>query len=168
MPAPTERNDIRTLAEKIRGISVAMLTTLDPSGVLHSRPMATQEFDFDGQLWFFTKSASAKADSIRHDQHVNVSYSDPGSNRWVSVAGRACIVRDRAKIRELWSPMLKAWFEGDADDPEIALICVEVESAQYWDSPSGPLVILLGFAKQMITGRALEPDQGKKKIDLRH
>ncbi|MES2964353.1 MAG: pyridoxamine 5'-phosphate oxidase family protein [Bdellovibrionota bacterium] len=168
MGMSTEPNDIQILAEKISGIRTAMLTTIDRDGVLRSRPMATQEFDLDGRLWFFTKDHSAKVNSIQSDQHVNVAFTDDASKRWVSIAGRARLVRDRKKMQELWTPMLKVWFKDGIDDPELALICVDVESAQYWDSPSGPIMMLAGFAKQLLTGQALAPDQSEKKLDLRH
>lgn len=165
--SPTK--DIATLAEKIKDIKVAMFTTIEKeTGLLHSRPMSTQQFEFDGQLWFFTKEHSPKVDSIQRDQHVNVSYSDYDSKKWVSVAGRASIVRDRQKMQELSTPMLKVWFEKGIDDPELALIRVDVESAQYWDSPSGPIVTLLGFAKQMITGQSLNKEEFSHKVDLHH
>lgn len=165
----SETNDVKTLAERLQGFKTAMLTTIDRDGVLRSRPMATQEFDFDGQLWFFTKNTSAKVDSIQNDQHVNVSYADEAKMRWVSVAGRARIVRDRKKMEELWTPMLKVWFKDGLEDPEIALLCVDVESAQYWDSPSSPIVVLMGFAKRMLTGQPSKGEQqDDKKLDLRH
>lgn len=168
MAKSTEPNDIQILAEKIHGIRTAMLTTTDDDGVLRSRPMATQELDAEGRLWFFTKDKTAKVNSIQHDQHVNVAYADHDSKRWVSIAGRARLVRDRKKMKEMWTPMLSVWFKDGVDDPELALICVDVESAQYWDSPSGPIIMLMGFAKQMLTGKALDPDQDAEKMDLRH
>ena len=40
--------DIRKLAELIKDIKIAMLTTLEADGRLRSRPMATQNKPFDG------------------------------------------------------------------------------------------------------------------------
>ena len=130
--------------------------------------MATQELDFDGQLWFFTRETSGAVESIRADQHVGVSYADESKHRWISVAGRGRVVRDRAKMKELWSPAVALWFDKGIDDPQLALICVDVESAQIWDSPSGAWVMLLGFAKRMITGQAPSSEGHVAKIDLRH
>ena len=148
----TGEANIKKLGELIRDMKFAMLTTVDPDGVLRSRPMVTQKAEFDGELWFFTSSKSGKISSIRNDQHINVAYADPDSQRYVSVSGRAELVNDRKKVHELWTPMMLAWFTNGENDPEISLIRVRVESAEYWDSPSSTLVHLIGFAKALLTG----------------
>jgi hypothetical protein len=71
-------------------------------------------------------------------------------------------VRDRQKIHELWNPTLKAWFPNGVDDPEIALLCVEVEKAEYWDTPSSRMVQLIGFVKAVVTGESYEPGENEK------
>ena len=161
-------SDVQRLAEKIKGIRVAMMTTVDTDGYIRSRPMATQEAEFDGTLWFFTKEHTGKVASIENDQHINVTYADDKKNLWISVTGRASLVRDKEKIRELWKPTLKAWFPDGVDDPELALIRVDVEGAQMWDSPSGKLVTLAGFAKSILRGRSIEENLTTEKFDLRH
>jgi general stress protein 26 len=45
----------RKVAELIQDQRLAMLTTRDPFGTLMSRPMALQEVEFDGDLWFFAE-----------------------------------------------------------------------------------------------------------------
>jgi general stress protein 26 len=144
--------NVQKLADLIRDMKFAMLTTLDPDGSIRSRPMATQKSEFDGDLWFFTGKNSGKINSIQNDQHVNVAYADSDGQRYVSVSGRAEIITDRKKISELWTPAMKAWFPKGVDDPDISLIRVRAESAEYWDSPSSPIVHLIGFAKAIITG----------------
>ncbi len=164
---PSQQSDIQTLAKEIKGIKIAMLVTQDPNGQLHSRPMATQETEFDGTLWFFTRDESPKTRAIENDSDVNLSYANPDDNRYVSVAGKASIVTDRAKIKELWTPGLKAWFPEGVDDPKIALIRVDVESAQYWDFASKALVQLAGFVKAVVTGQPLKTDEkNNRKIDF--
>jgi general stress protein 26 len=159
-------NDIQKLATLIKGIKVAMLTTQETDGTLRSRPMATQAAEFDGTLWFFTQASSHKVDEIDREHNVNVSYADAGDNRYVSVSGRARLVRDRAKIDELWSPILKAWFPRGKDDPETALLRVDVEKAEYWDAPSSTIVKLVGFAKAMATGQTYTPGENRKINDV--
>ena len=156
---------IQKAGELIQGIKVAMLTTLEDDGSLHSRPMATQEAEFDGTLWFFTRAGTAKVHEVEHDQHVNISYADPAGNRYVSVSGRAQLVRDKIKVEELWSPVLKAWFPDGLDDPELALLKVSVEKAEYWDAPSSTVVHIVGVAKALATGQPYEPGDNEK-IDL--
>src|SRR4051812_8520321 len=100
---------IEQLKEMLEGIDFAMLTTI-AGGKLHSRPMSTQELDESGTLWFFSSDDTRKVDEINADDRINVAYSDPKGNTYVSVFGRAEMVKDRAKMEELWSPIHKAWF----------------------------------------------------------
>jgi general stress protein 26 len=129
--------DIEKLAEIISGIRVAMLTSIDEDGALLSRPMATQDSGFDGALWFFTRSDSAKIESYSQGKHVNVTYSDAEHQRYTSVAGTADLVTDREIIRDLWRPRYSTWFKGGVDDPSIVLIKIAVEKAEYWSGPTG-------------------------------
>ncbi|MFY1828787.1 pyridoxamine 5'-phosphate oxidase family protein [Myxococcus fulvus] len=151
------RGAVEHLGELIHGIKVAMMTTVDADGSLHSRPMWTQDHDFDGELWFFTREHSHKVDEVEQDHHVNVSFSDPARERYVSVSGRCRLVKDPRKLRELWSPALKAWFPDGMDDPELALLCVRVERAEYWDTPSSRMVQLVGMVKAALTGKSYAP-----------
>ena len=84
----------------------------------------------------------------------------------MSVSGRATVVRDRAKIGELWSPELKAWFPDGLEDPDIALLRVEVERAEYWDSPSSAVAHVLSFIKATATGQPANPGDNER-IELR-
>ena len=157
---------IKKLAEMIRDIDFAMLTTVAEDGSLHSRPMSTQRTGFDGDLWFFTRASAPKVGEIEREQHVNVAYAKPEDQRYVSVSGRATVVRDRAKIGELWSPELKAWFPDGLEDPDIALLRVEVERAEYWDSPSSAVAHVLSFIKATATGQPANPGDNER-IELR-
>lgn len=163
-----KRNEgIRKLAKLIESIKFAMLTTVEPDGTLHARPMACSEVEFDGDLWFFTRTDSAKTEEVRHDQNASVSFANPKDQTYVTMAGKASIVHDRARIEKLWSPLFKAYFPQGLDDPHLALLKVEVERAEYWDSPGGKVVQLLGFAKAQMTG---EPYHGEgadhERLDL--
>lgn len=149
-----ENENIQKLGELIQDIRMAMLTTVDAEGNLRSRPMATQNEKFTGELWFFTKSNSPKAKEIEAEQKVNLVYSEPKRSLYVSVSGSASIVRDKQKMKELWSPLYKAWFPEGLDDPSIALLNVVVDQAEYWDSPDSKVVQLVGFAKAILTGKA--------------
>jgi general stress protein 26 len=147
-----QHDDIKTLGEKIKDVRIAMLTTVDEDGTLFSRPMATQEMDFDGDLWFFTQASAPKVDDVAQENQVNVAYAKPSDQLFVSVTGTAQIVRDRQKMHDLWKPVLKVWFPNGPDDPDMALLKVSVTKAQYWEGPSNKLTQLAGFAKGLVTG----------------
>ncbi|HEY0335349.1 MAG TPA: pyridoxamine 5'-phosphate oxidase family protein [Stenotrophomonas sp.] len=138
--------DIRLLAELIRDVEVAMFTTVSADGRLVSRPLGTQQVDFDGDLWFATAADSPKVQEIAVEPRVNVAYAAPDRNTYVSVAGRARIVDDRARVEAMWSPSMQLFFPGGQDDPNLRLIHVRAESAEYWNSPAG----LLGKALEFV------------------
>jgi general stress protein 26 len=166
MAAKSSRESIEKLASLIKDIGFAMLTTVCPDGTLRSRPMATQRDEFDGVLWFFTSANEPKVREIQNDDHVNVAYADPDKNNYVSVSGRATLVRDKVIAKELWNPFYKAWFPKGLDDPQLALIRVAVEQAEYWDSPNSKLVQLAGFLKAVATGKQAKGGENEK-ITLR-
>lgn len=152
----TREESIEKLKTLLEGIDFCMLTTIN-GGQLRSRPMSTQEMDESGNLWFFTSDRTHKIDEIEADNRVNAAYSKIDDNLYVSVSGRALIVKDRLKMEELWNPILKAWFPEGLDDPTLCLLKVSIEEAEYWDSPNSKIVQLYGFVKAVVTG---EPAKG--------
>jgi general stress protein 26 len=148
----TPNQDTQKVAGMIRDSKLAMLTTTAPDGTLTSRPMALQETDFDGSLWFFIEHNSRKVAHITAQPQVNVTVSAPVSATWVSLTGTATEVDDPARKQKLWNAGVEAWFPDGSDDPNIRLLKVEALSAEYWDSPSGRLATLISFAKAKITG----------------
>jgi general stress protein 26 len=160
----TREEAINKLKEMMEDIDFAMLTTLN-NDQLRSRPMSTQEVDENGELWFFTRDDTHKVEEIERDNRVNIAYSKPENNTYISVAGRAELVKDRAKIEELWNPIHKAWFPEGLDDPHLALLKIRIEEAEYWDSPSSTLVQIAGFLKALATGQEADSgDHGKIKL----
>jgi general stress protein 26 len=153
---------IQHLDQLIKGIKVAMMTTVEEDGCLRSRPMWTHDRDFDGELWFFTREHTPKVGEVERDHHVSLAYADPTRERYVSVSGRGRLVLDKQKARELWNPTLRAWFPQGLDDPELALLCVRVEKAEYWDTPSSRMVQLVGLVKATLTGQKYEPGDNQK------
>lgn len=156
MPNQDERNgSIARLRDLIKDIKIAMLTTVGRDGALHSRPMATQEADFDGTLWFFTGQDTAKAGEVAEYRAVNVAYSNPDEHRYVSMSGPATLVRDRSKAEQLWNPAYRAWFPQGLDDPNLVLLRVDVEQAEYWDPGASRMQALAGFVKALATGQRM-------------
>ena len=158
------QESIEKLKGMLEGIDFAMLTTT-ANGKFRSRPMSTQEMDENGDLWFFTSDETHKVDEIKADDRVLVAYSAPDDNTYVSVFGHAKIVRDQAKIDELWNPVHKAWFPEGKDDPHLCLLKITIEEVEYWDSPNSKLVELAGFVKALVTGQEADGgDYGKIKL----
>lgn len=129
---------IARIAELVKAIPVAMLTTVTETGHLHSRPMATQVTPLKGEILFLTGEHSGKVDEVRKEHEVTLTYT--GSHTFVTVSGRGTISNDRALIRELWMPIFEARFPGGVDDPEIRVLHVEIDRAEYWETaPNSPI-----------------------------
>lgn len=146
------------LKRHLHGMRFAMLTTVSQDGRLHSRPMTTQELTADGKLWFLTNLDSEKVIEAQHKPWVNLAYTNEGSSLYVSVSGHAQLVKDREKIKELWNPMAGAYFPNGIDDPQLALLCVDVIDAEVWDSPNAAPVRLFNMIRALATGKV--DDQG--------
>jgi general stress protein 26 len=154
------------LYEMIKSVKIAMMTTIDTDGTLHSRPMHSQEADEHGDLWFFTQIQSPKVTEVSRDNLVNLAYADPDKQHYVSVSGKAEIVRDKAKIEEKWSEGMRTWFPQGTDDPQIALIRVHPVKGEYWDSPSSTVLHLYGYVKATLTGEPPKNVGDQEKVNL--
>lgn len=152
----TDTEATRHVAELVDRAQIAMLTTMTTSGQHVSRPMALQEAEFDGDLWFFAYEDSPKVAELRAHPEVNVSFSNDKQSEWTSISGRAETVHDRARVDELWSAPMKAWFPDGKDTPGLTLIKVRADTAEYWESSSSKVVRLIGAARAAVTG---DPDK---------
>lgn len=145
----------------MKGIQVAMLTTDDGSH-LRARPMAASQHGFDGTLWFFTRASSHKVVEVGADQRVGITYADSGQQNYVSLSGTAALVMDKASIEAHWSAYVRTWFPQGISDPDIALLKVTIETAEYWDAPNSIMVHAYGYVKAVLTGESPRPGENVK------
>ena len=150
----------RKVAELVEKAKVALVTTIAEDGSLVSRPLAVQQREFDGDLWFFTQDPSPKTDQIRVHEQVNVAIE--AGKGWVSLSGTASVSKDAAKIDELWNTGAAAWFDQGRDDPAVALLKVHADTAEYWTTDSPKVVILAKYAKAAVSGG--QPDIGDNAV----
>lgn len=159
----TQASDFEKFRELIKDIDLCMLTTVDENNDLHSRPMSlNSDVDHEGNLWFFTSSNSHKASEIERTPNVNVSFIDTRRQHYVSVSGTAELVHNKQKIKELWKPVLKAWFPDGPDQPDVALLKVRMTKAEYWDGPSSMIAQAVSFVSALLTGKQVELGENKK------
>jgi general stress protein 26 len=149
---PQQHESLARIADLVEGIDVCMLTTVAQDGKLLSRPMAALEICEKGHFWFFTGNSSAKTHQL---SSLNLAFSDEDKSTYVSVSGSGEIVHDRSRIDELWSPYAKAWFPQGKDDPELALLKVTMDMAEYWDANSSRMVRLLALVASAVTGKPM-------------
>jgi general stress protein 26 len=109
-------------------------------------------------MWFISARDTRHIEDIRTNPEVSVTFSSRDS--WVAVVGRAAVVDDTAKLEELWNTFAEAWLPGGPEDPNAVLIRVDVDRAEYWDTPGGKVASLLSFAKAKLTGNTYDTDHG--------
>lgn len=123
-----------------------MLTTVGEAGLV-SRPMTVLDVDDQHVVWAMLPTDSDTAEQLAADARVNFAFT---GNPYLSVSGTAAVMRDRAKIDELWNPHAGAWFDGGADDPCVGLLRLVPDSIAHWETPSAP-VYLLRVANSLVS-----------------
>lgn len=152
----------RELAAKLKDIKIAMLTTITNEGKSHSRPMYTFELQDDGIIWMFISKDSRKVQEIQTNPNVLLNYSNPEHDLYVTVNGKATISEDHSKIEELWSDRFKLWFPYGKDDPNLCLLKIEPQEAEYWDTPDLLLAQVITLVKNTLKGNPYEEGENKK------
>ena len=126
------------------------MTTIGLDGALHSRPMSFLEWSDEMGLLFFTRARSETVQQIRAQRTVNLGFCEPSQNTYVSIVGEARVLNDRPLMERLFAPIMKNWFPGGADDPNLRLLTLTPSTAEFWDGLSG-LPLLLSLAKARLT-----------------
>lgn len=141
-------DEVRDIIEEIR---VAMLVTTDENKNLNSRPMYTADIDSDNNIWFFTRDDSGKVKELINNHHVNLAYTSPKSGKYLSITGTASLSDNLKRKQDLFNVMTQAWFPKGASDPDLLLIRVDPNQAEYWDTSSSKLLQLFRIVKAVAT-----------------
>jgi general stress protein 26 len=144
--------DLEKIGRLIEGIHIAILTTLDAEGRLASRPMSVLKMDENGLFWFF---ADANSGIVRQLDRVNLSFSDEDASTYVSIAGHGEVSGNRALVHELWTPLMKPWFPEGEDASNLALLRVEPQVAEYWDSGHSKMVRAFALAASVMASKPI-------------
>lgn len=157
--SPTEAE---TLWDLIKDTRFAMLTHRHPDGSLHAHPLTTQGKSLeDWVLHFFVSKHTEVGQRLQSDGNVNVSYSNPDKDRYVSITGQATISNDKATKERLFNALAKAWFPGGVSDPDLELVEIRIQHAEYWDVKENKTTQLYKIAKAAVTGE--RPQIGEHK-----
>ena len=160
------------LAEKIR---IALVTTWDGEQQ-RIRPLSAS-VDRDADAIYFligvsggTTLAEATgapaltlAQQVEKFPVVTLAFADHGSTDYVTLTGRAVVSNDRKKIKGLWTPFAKAWWDG-ADDPEIRLLTFTPESAEIWEGPNQLVATAIMLAAAVTGAKPPVGDHGAVRL----
>ena len=156
---------IKKMKELVEDIKTCMFCTNTTKIPFNTRPMATADVDDEGNLWFISNAESNKNDEIKDDATVQLIYAKGGDSEFLSVSGKATIVKDQEKINEVWNMFAKAWFKDGKKDPEVSLIKVVPSDVYYWDTVHGKMISLLKIAISAVSGASMD-DGVEGKISL--
>jgi general stress protein 26 len=144
----------------VEKIGTCMLATRSAAKT-HARPMHAMLDRRAGCLWFITDQRGAKDDEIKASPDVCLAFADTGSNTYLSITGRAEVMDDAAKARELWNNEAQAWWPKGPADPEVRVLRVIPDSAEYWDTRGHSITVALKLAVARLSGKP--PDLGENK-----
>lgn len=147
---------IAKIKELAEGARIGMFCTDLANQPFSTRPMAIQEVDEQGNLWFLSSADSNKNFEIKADEKVQLLFAKTSESHYLSVYGSAHIYKDRDTIEEMWSPMAKAWFKDGKDDPKVTVIRVSPEETYYWDTKNGKMITLMKIAVSAVTGASMD------------
>lgn len=131
-------------------------TLVSSTGPTHARPMSVQQVDDAGNLWFLSSDDSHKNQELTADHAVTLFFQGSAHSDFLQLNGTATLSRDRAKIEELWEPMIKTWFTGGVDDPRITVIKVTPSDGYYWDTKHGNAVAGMKIMVGALLGKTMD------------
>jgi general stress protein 26 len=147
---PQRNPELKRLAEMVKDMNVAMLTSLNDEGQLVARPMAPLQMDAEGAIWFFTDVHSEKVEFL---QHFNLSFSDEKNATYVSLSGHGELSQDRDRITALWTPFVRPWFPDGPETANLALLKFVPHAADCWNASDSKMVRMLAMAASVAAGR---------------
>ncbi|MBC8035082.1 MAG: pyridoxamine 5'-phosphate oxidase family protein [Chitinophagaceae bacterium] len=161
----SDNDAIAKIKQLVSDATTCMFVTHLTQQPLSSRPMAAQQVDEEGNIWFLSSRYSEKNSDIEHDDNVQLFFSNNNQYEYLSVYGKAAIIVDKEKAKELWTPIAKTWFHGGVDDPNLTLIKVHPSDAYYWDTKSNKMISLIKMLAGAVTGTTMDNGvQGKMKV----
>jgi general stress protein 26 len=156
----SKKDNIDRVWDIIEKVSVCMLTTQFVGG-LRARPLEARPDRDAGLIFFVTDIHSAKEDEIEATPDVGLVFVDSSDKAYLSITGRASVVRDADKIKAAWRKTDEVWWPGGPDNPDVCLLRIEPFTAELWDGPASAAVTAFEFAKARLTGA--EPKLGENR-----
>ncbi len=133
MTDATGREAIPEIAALIKKIDLCLFTTSGDDGQLHTRPMSNNgQVEWEGSSWFFAPSDGRLVAELQVDPQAVAGYRAGDAYDFISISGRATIETDAELKKQYWLPELERWFPNGPGDPNVALIRLDAEHADWW------------------------------------
>lgn len=144
---------IKELSDKQTCFFCTVALAEDPKG---TRPMSVQKTDESGTLWFLAPDDSFTVKEIAADSNVKLFFKGSAHSDFLMLTGKAELSKDKAKIKELWEPVLKTWFTEGENDSRITVIKVIPADGYYWDTKHGMMVAGIKMLVGAVIGKTLD------------
>ena len=163
---PRHSDPIAKVRELLQEFDTAILITQSADQPHHARPMALAHVDENCDIWFFSGRSSLKVNEIEHDERVLIACQDE-HGRYLSITGRAQLMEDATKAHDYWKESFCDWFPKGVNDPDLLLIHVHSEHAEFWKSHGAKSVkYFIKAAAAYAKGNRPEMEESEKHGDV--
>lgn len=153
--------DRRKIWKQIEGTRFAFFTTVSEADGLRARPLTTQRVDGETTVWFFIARDGDLARDVEANSRALLTYSNEGDSFYASLSGAARVLVDPIQAKAMWSKLNEAWFPGGPEDPNLALLRVDVDHGETWEPTTNKLMQFLSIAAAAVTHT--KPNEGVHK-----
>lgn len=147
---------VKKLQNMAKEVKVCMFCTYDSTNRLQTAPMSTNKVDEEGNIWFISDKNSQRNTDLAGNDTTDLIFGDPAKENYISVHGSSEVLYDKEIIKDLWNPIVKTWFQGGVDDPNISVIKVTPDDAYYWDTKHGKMVSFIKIIAGAVTGKTMD------------
>lgn len=156
----SRENDIERVWDIVEKVGVCMMTTQFADG-LRARPLEARPDRDAGLIFFVTDIRSPKEDEIEARPDIGLVFIDPSDKAYLSITGRARMIRDAEMTKAAWLKTDEVWWPGGPEDPNVCLLQIEPSTAELWDGPASSVVTVFELAKARLTGK--KPNLGENR-----
>lgn len=147
---------IQKMQDMATDVKICMFCTYDTNNRMQTAPMSANKVDVNGVFWFLSDKNSKRNEDLSSNGVTDLIFGDPSKENYISVHGNSEVLFDKEIIKELWNPIVKTWFQGGVDDPNISVIKFTPDEAYYWDTKHGKMVSFLKIITGAIVGKTMD------------
>ena len=130
----------------------------------NTRPMAIQQVEDDGTIWFFSDADSEKNKEIEDGNWIQLLLMNNSSSAYLCLFGIAGIITDIEKLKKLWNVFLKTWFNEGPEDTNVSLIKITPQNGHYRDTKNNKIISTFKIAIGAIMGKEMDGAVEEKMI----
>jgi len=109
-----------------------------------TRPMTAQvdvpedgDKEDGGQIYFFASKSEHLVQALGQSHRAVATYAGKGHKLFAHIHGTLVETNDPAAIDRLWNPIIASWYKDGKNDPDLALLRFDTDSANLWKAETG-------------------------------